>query len=130
MGYFTACFGTWKHKKTLKAYGETPLKNQSLSPSHEIQEAVKLLTAKSLKEEEIVKPIAESVGTKKEQLNSSSREKITFDDWNKNGLTNVVESNLVKNKNEKVERDRDREKGEDDGLDSTMSTLMSYPPKP
>lgn len=126
MGCFAACFGTWKHKNTIQACGETPLKNQSSSPCHEIQEAVKLLTAKSLKEGEIVNPVSESVGINEEQLNSSAREKVTFDDWNKDGLTNILESNLVKNENEKV--GREKEKCEEDGSDSTVSSLISYPP--
>ncbi|CAI9759867.1 unnamed protein product [Fraxinus pennsylvanica] len=126
MGCFAACFGTWKHKKRLQACGEAPLKNQSLSPCHEIQEAVKLLTAKSLKEGESVNPISESVGINEEELNSSASEKVTFNDWNKDGLTNILESNLVKNENEKV--GREKEKCEEDGSDSTVSSLISYTP--
>ncbi|KAL3834062.1 hypothetical protein ACJIZ3_008798 [Penstemon smallii] len=99
MGCFSACFGTIKHKIAIKKChcNNSPLQEQSLSPRHEIHEAIKLLAAatKSVKEEEIINPM---------KLNSESQ----F-------------GNESSNENDQTENKK--EKGQDESSNSISSSL-------
>ncbi|PIN21765.1 hypothetical protein CDL12_05535 [Handroanthus impetiginosus] len=97
MRCFTACFATWKHKEI-----KINVQEQSLSPSFEAVEVVKLLadTTESLKEDEVVSTISESEAKTQEQIKCS----------NKNAETDIdkLRTNINDgNENEKREEEKD-----------------------
>ncbi|GFQ06957.1 hypothetical protein PHJA_002839800 [Phtheirospermum japonicum] len=108
MGCFsTACFGSWKHKKTLKKVHDQPL-----SPSDELHESGSLLgvaTAESLKEEEII-------------IVNPTRQPISEFDQCKSGeeQMNCNLDKLVENENENSKQKTldDNSKGEDQSCEN------------
>ncbi|XP_019192206.1 PREDICTED: uncharacterized protein LOC109186605 isoform X2 [Ipomoea nil] len=111
MGCFTACFRHSKHKRIINSDDNNiaPSRNQSLLHSHDdgdVSEAI----IKEAQTVDSIKPIANSKDEEEEEVNRSSRKKVTFD--------------LSVKTSEECSNQEEQKKGENEEAEKS---LTSYP---